>query len=216
MRDHAVGRWQKAQALKVWTRCGGHDGKPMALECLQADFVAKLRNRTRLEMAEIEACRRHMPSETLSSCLGLETLGQRKLYKKMEDGAFVYRSIYHEHLQHWLKFLPPAQLLVLPSEALFDEQTIQPAMARLARFLGLPANGAAVHSELLFKASTASTSSAPHDNGREYSPPFYARGTERSPSCSRGASSPPMARSPGCRRRWRGARAGPRWTLARV
>ena len=57
---------------------------------------------------------------------------------------------------------------MLPSEALFDEQTIQPAMARLARFLGLPANGAAVHSELLFKASTASTSSAPHDNGREY------------------------------------------------
>ena len=93
MRDHAVGRWQKAQALKVWTRCGGHDGKPMALECLQADFVAKLRNRTRLEMAEIEACRRHMPSETLSSCLGLETLGQRKLYKKMEDSAFVYRSM---------------------------------------------------------------------------------------------------------------------------
>ena len=168
VRDHAVGPWQKAQALKVGTRCGGHDGKPMALECLQADFVAKLRNRTRLEMAEIEACRRHMPSETLSSCLGLGTLGQRKLYKKMEDGAFVYRSIYHEHLQHWLKFLPPAQLLVLPSEALFDEQIIQPAMARLARFLGLPADGAAVHSELLFKASTASTSSAPHENGREY------------------------------------------------
>ena len=58
--------------------------------------------------------------------------------------------------------------MVLPSEALFDQQTIQPAMARLARFLSLPAEGAAVHSELLFRASTASTSSAPHENGREY------------------------------------------------
>ena len=154
--------------IKVWTRCGHGDGKPIDLECLQADYVAKMRNRTRLEMSEIDACRRRMPSEALGSCLGLGTLGQRKLYKKMEDAAFVYRSIYHDHLQHWLKFLPPAQLLVLPSEALFDQQTIQPAMARLARFLSLPAEGAAVHSELLFRASTASTSSAPHENGREY------------------------------------------------
>ena len=80
-----------------------------------------------------------MPGEALGSCLGLGTLGQRKLYKKMEGAAFVYRSMYHDHLQHWLKFLTPAQLLVLPSEALFDQQTIQPAMARLARFLSLPA-----------------------------------------------------------------------------
>ena len=159
---------QRVRFSKVWTRCGHGDGKPMDLECLQADYVAKMRNRTRLEMAEIDACRRRMPGEALGSCLGLGTLGQRKLYKKMEDAAFVYRSMYHDHLQHWLKFLPPAQLLVLPSEALFAQQTIQPAMARLARFLSLPAEGAAVHNELLFTASTASTSSAPHENGREY------------------------------------------------
>ena len=42
----------------------------------------------------------------------------------MEDNAFVYRSMYHEHLQHWLKFFPPSQLLVLPSEALFEQQSI--------------------------------------------------------------------------------------------
>ena len=140
----------------------------MEPECLRQDWVSKLRNRTRLEMAEIEACRRTMPSESLGSCLGLGTLGQKKLYKKMEDGAFVYRSMYHEHLQHWLKFLPPSQLLVLPSEELFEQATIQPAMVRFASFLGLPAEGRGVHNDLLFKASTASTTSAPHENGREY------------------------------------------------
>ena len=86
----------------------------------------------------------------------------------MEDNAFVYRSMYHEHLQHWLKYFPPTQLLVLPSEALFEPQSISAAFGRLARFLGLPPDGPPVHAELLHTASTASTSSAPHENGRAY------------------------------------------------
>ena len=168
VRDNMVGPWQKAQALKVWAKCSGRDGHAMDAECLRGDFVGKLRNRTRLEMAELDDCRRTAPGEPLASCLGLGTLGQRKLYKKMEDSAFVYRSMYHEHLQHWLRFFPASQLLVLPSEALFDQATIKQAMGRLARFLGIPSDGAAVRNELLFTASTASTSKAPHENGRAY------------------------------------------------
>ena len=116
IRDNAVGPFQKAQALKVWSKCARNE-KSLAPECLRLDFFAKLRNRTRTEMAEIDACGRGSPADnTLGACLKLGILGQRKLYKRMEDHAFVYRSIYHEHLQQWLRFYPPAQLLVLPSE----------------------------------------------------------------------------------------------------
>ena len=60
-----------------------------------------------------------MPAEPLTTCLGYRTLSQKKLYKAMEDHAYIYRSIYVEHLQSWLRFYPPSQLLVLPSESLF-------------------------------------------------------------------------------------------------
>mgnify|MGYP004271208015 CR=1 FL=1 len=70
---------------------------------------------------------------------------------------------------------------------LFEQATIQPAMVRFASFLGLPAEGRGVHNDLLFKASTASTTSAPHENGREYiadAPPDVAASlTAFPPSC---------------------------------
>ena len=74
-----------------------------------ADFIAKLRNRTWTEISEIDACGRLGAVESVSSCLKLSILGQRKLYKRMEDHAFIFRSLYHEHLQQWLRFFPPGQ-----------------------------------------------------------------------------------------------------------
>ena len=142
--------------------------RPLQLDCLRADFVAKLRNRTRTEMAEMDACARTAPTEPLGTCLKLGILGQRKLYKRMEDHAFIYRSIYHEHLQQWLRFYPATQMLVLPSEAFFSPATIRPTMGRIARFLGLPDSGPAVMDRVLFSGSPASTDSAPHENGRAY------------------------------------------------
>ncbi|KAL1499320.1 hypothetical protein AB1Y20_011528 [Prymnesium parvum] len=167
IRDNAVGPFQKAQALKVWSKCARGE-KALSADCLRLDFAAKLRNRTRTEMAEIDACARGAPGEPLGACLQLAILGQRKLYKRMEDHAFIYRSVYHEHLQQWLRHYPAAQLLVLPSEALFLPATIKPTMQRIARFVGLPDSGDAVHEEVLFTASPASTGATPHENGREY------------------------------------------------
>ena len=57
---------------------------------------------------------------------------QRKLYKRMEDAAYVYRSIYVEHLQTWLRQYPPNQLLVLPTEALKDGNTRSAAFSAFA------------------------------------------------------------------------------------
>ena len=149
VRENAVGPFQRAAALKVWGKCS--DGKALRAECLRADFVAKLRNRTRHEMSLLDDCTKKAGSngEGLGGCLGLRTLSQRKLYKAMEDGSYIYRSIYVEHLQNWLKFYPPNQLLVLPSEALFDDGTRPPAMAAFATFLGLPSTGPTVDDKVL-------------------------------------------------------------------
>ena len=136
VRDNAVGPFQKNAALKVWSKCNRNE-KSLDESCLRDDYVAKLRNRTNAEIKELKECHRTMPTESLGKCLGVNILAQRKLYKKMEDAAFVYRSMYHEHLQHWLKFYAPAQLLVLASESFFEPTTIKPTMQRFARFLGL-------------------------------------------------------------------------------
>eukprot|EP00965_Chrysotila_dentata_P064815 2148622-Pleurochrysis_carterae.AAC.1 len=126
VRAHAVGPFQRAAALKVWGRCNVDETR-LDLDCLKSDFVAKLSNRTLREMRELDDCAAKAP-EPLAHCLGLHILGQRKLYKKMEDNAYVYRSMYAEHLSTWLRFFPPEQLLVLASEALFDGATIGAAM----------------------------------------------------------------------------------------
>lgn len=155
IRENAVGPFQMAAAMKVWSKCAGRVGKGLDVGCLRADFVAKIRNRTLTEMRELDecvprprphrnalvvhgrdaayhrrngplphagretgsapwprlvrSCSRKAPSEPLSACLRLSILGQRKLYKKMEDAAYVYRSLYGEHLINWLKFFPPSQ-----------------------------------------------------------------------------------------------------------
>jgi hypothetical protein len=91
---------------------------------------------------------------------------QRKLYKKMEDNAYVYRSMYAQHLSNWLRHFPPSQLLLLPSEAVFAPASVETQFKRLAEFLGI--DYAAANPQALFTASPASTSAAPHENGREY------------------------------------------------
>jgi hypothetical protein len=166
IRDNMVGPFQKAAALKVWSKCA--EGKALKVDCLRADFVAKLRNRTRVEMAAMDECVRHTPNEPLGACLGYRTLSQKKLYKALEDHAFVYRSVYVEHVQVWLKFYPPSQLLVLPSEALFDDSARPRAMGAFATFVGLSSSGAQVDSQVLSAPSTASTDGSPHENGRDY------------------------------------------------
>ena len=167
VRDNAVGPFQKNAALKVWSKCNKNE-KSLDESCLRDDYVAKLRNRTNAEIKELKECHRTMPTESLGKCLGVNILAQRKLYKKMEDAAFVYRSMYHEHLQHWLKFYAPAQLLVLASESFFEPTTIKPTMQRFARFLGLADAGTMVDDKLLTSASPASTANTPHENGRVY------------------------------------------------
>jgi len=164
VREHAVGPFQRAAALKVWSKCSSGAGLDAA--CLRADFEAKLRNRTSREVSELDACRRRTPGEPLANCLGLGILGQRKLYKKMEDAAYIYRSLYYEHLRKWLRYFPAEQLLVMASEGVFEPHTIEAAMRRLSRFLKL-SDETAVRS-VLFSASPASTSAAPHENGRVY------------------------------------------------
>jgi hypothetical protein len=89
-------------------------------------------------------------------------------YKALEDRAFVYRSLYVEHLQGWLTYFAPTQLLVLPSESLFEDRPRVAAMDALASFLGLPASGDQVDVAVLTKPSTASTDGSPHENGRTY------------------------------------------------
>lgn len=142
VRENAVGPYQKAAALKVWSKCARED--KLNPSCLRADFVSKLRNRTLGEMAELERC----GGGRVGECLGLPLLPQRKLYKRMEDHAFVYRSAYYHHIQTWLNFYPSQQILVLPSEALFSQASIAPAMRKLADFLQLPSSGPSVNEKV--------------------------------------------------------------------
>ncbi|EOD09477.1 hypothetical protein EMIHUDRAFT_197928 [Emiliania huxleyi CCMP1516] len=99
VKEHAVGPFQLAAALKVWARCQTPGGDGLDASCLGADFVEKLPNRTRRERREIDVCLAALEADAppLSlggrRCLGLPILSQRKLYKRMEDGAYVYRSI---------------------------------------------------------------------------------------------------------------------------
>jgi len=170
VKEHAVGPFQLAAALKVWGRCQTPGGDGLDASCLGADFVDKLANRTRRERREIDVCLAALqvdaPPLSLGRCLGLPILSQRKLYKRMEDGAYVYRSMYVEHVAVWLSYFPPEQLLVLPSEPLFERATVEAQMSRLAAFLGL--DYGETNKEVLFSASPASVTGAPHENGREY------------------------------------------------
>ena len=51
---------------------------------------------------------------------------------------------------------------------LFDAKSLKTTMRRFARFLGLLDTGGGVDDKVLSSASPASTSTTPHENGREY------------------------------------------------
>jgi len=80
----------------------------------------------------------------------------------------VWRSMYVDHLQKWLKVYPPEAMLVVPSESLKEAKTFQNVMERFASLLGLPRGGPQVNNELIWKASPASTDGHVHENGRSY------------------------------------------------
>ena len=93
-------------------------------------------------------------------------LEQQKLYALMEDNMFIYRSMYVEQLNRWLKVYPTSSLLVIPSEHLKDPNDMKRVMQSFARFVGLPEEGPKVHHDIIFKASPASKDGAVHENGR--------------------------------------------------
>lgn len=85
----------------------------------------------------------------------------------MEE-AYLWRSMYVDHMQRWLKVYPPEAMLVVPSEALKEAQSFANVMQRFASLLGLPRAGPEVNNKLIFKASPASTDGHVHENGRTY------------------------------------------------
>jgi len=98
------------------------------------------------------------------SCLELDgpMTGPKQLHKKMEDGAFVWRSMYQVHLSGWLAYFPASQMLLLDPAELFapERSRRDAAMGRLARHIGL-SRGAKT------RDGPASESVA-HENNRHY------------------------------------------------
>lgn len=105
----------------------------------------------------------------------------------------MWRSMYVDHLQKWLKVFPSEAMLVststpvhalpfpsnvaaprfstfqvVPSESLKEANSFKGVMERFVALLGLPHAGPEVHNELIFKASPASTDSSVHENRRSY------------------------------------------------
>ena len=106
--------------------------------------------------------------DDIVSCLGLSGLEPARLYLEMEDKNFIWRSMYADHLQRWLKVYPPDAMLVVPSEALKEVKSFQSVMERFASLVGLPHTGPTVNSQLMTRASSASTDGKVHENGRAY------------------------------------------------
>ena len=73
---------------------GCAEGKGLRLECLRADFVAKLRNRTKVEMSAIDECGKRLPSEPLGGCLGY-----RQIWLNQPDLSCQNHSVYSA----WIK-----------------------------------------------------------------------------------------------------------------
>ena len=85
----------------------------------------------------------------------------------MED-LYIWRSMYVDHLQKWLRVYPPEAMLVVPSEALKEASSFAKVMGRFASLVGIPQAGAEVHADIIYKASPASTDGHVHENGRAY------------------------------------------------
>ena len=109
--ENTVAAKQRLAALAVWNRCN-RDKKYMDTKCLSADFVKKLSDKVDIEVAKLDACARDR-WEDIGSCLGLGALEQSRLYAVMEDQTYVWRSMYVDHLQKWLKVFPAESMLVL-------------------------------------------------------------------------------------------------------
>jgi len=164
--ENTVAARQRLAAMAVWNRCN-KDKKGMDLTCLANDFVKKISEKIEAEIGRLEQCARDQ-WEDIPSCLGLGSLEQAKLYAVMEDQTYLWRSMYVDHLQKWLKVFPPEAMLVVPSEHLKDSTSFKNVMERFAALLGLPRAGPEVHNDLIFKASPASADGSVHENGRSY------------------------------------------------
>ena len=169
--ENTVAVKQRQAALAVWNRCNREkpDEKKRYLDtsCLKADFVKKLTDRVEAEVARLDGCAKS-GYDDVAACLSLGGLEQSKLYSIMEEQTYVWRSMYVDHLQRWLKVYPPEAMLIVPSEALKEANSFKSVMERFASLLDLPRAGPAVKNELIFKASPASTDGHVHENGRTY------------------------------------------------
>ena len=67
--------------------------------------MSKLKEEIDFEVGRLDACARSN-HEDIASCLGLTGLEQQRLYAEMEDRNFIWRSMYVDHLQRWLKVYP--------------------------------------------------------------------------------------------------------------
>jgi len=157
---------QRQAALAVWNRCNV-DKKGMDNDCLRQDFVKKLTDKVNAEVERLQECERQNWEDT-AACLGINGLEQARLYAMMEDSTFLWRSMYSEHLQRWLKVYPPESMLVIPSEHLKEPKTFKAVMDRFAKLVGVPSSGPDVKNDLIFQSSPASTDGHVHENGRSY------------------------------------------------
>eukprot|EP00908_Phaeocystis_cordata_P004612 Transcript_1501.p1 GENE.Transcript_1501~~Transcript_1501.p1 ORF type:complete len:653 (+),score=175.84 Transcript_1501:949-2907(+) len=157
---------QRQAAMAVWNRCNV-EKKALDHTCLANDFKKKLTDKVNAEVDKLNQCAAS-GWEDLQACLGINGLDQTKLYAIMEDGLFVYRSMYVEHINKWLRVYNPTDILVIASEHLKEAKDMKAVMQRFANFLDIPADGPKVHHELIFKASPASHDGSVHENGRAY------------------------------------------------
>mmetsp|Transcript_59121 Transcript_59121/g.131763 ORF Transcript_59121/g.131763 Transcript_59121/m.131763 type:complete len:276 (-) Transcript_59121:176-1003(-) len=167
VRSSQVGPFQMHAALKLFRLCHVRGGK-LSPPCLQKDYVAKLRNKTSSELALMQGCVRGGGALAVAtdweSCLGLRAAtGPKQVRKALEDGSFVWRSMYAVHLRGWLQLYPPSQLSVVDSSQLFSTAGSVRA-ASMRRLLGASAlrlDEAAMRDDVLH-------GQGPHENQREY------------------------------------------------
>lgn len=73
--------------------------------------LRRLSEKVDAEVSRLDQCAMER-WEDIASCLGLGGLEQGKLYAAMEDQAYVWRSMYVDHLERWLKVFNPESMLV--------------------------------------------------------------------------------------------------------
>ena len=73
--------------------------------------ICRLTDKVETEVARLDQCSKEHWDD-VASCLGLGGLEQNKLYAVMEDQTYVWRSMYVDHLQRWLRVFPAESMLV--------------------------------------------------------------------------------------------------------